>query len=170
MVMTHHLQPLIKKTHVLEYETILTNQFGANDLNELENFTGLQSPFASSQDVKNYWDPILSNVAVVPSSYTGSWMNILRPNQDQGVHIHTDLGYDYKEETNVYTAILYLKFNPEVHKSTYFCDNANRAYEYKPSDITEGDCLVFPANLYHRAPLNTSDENRIVLVCVFQVN
>lgn len=166
--MTHHLENYIRKIHVDTYQTLLQNVFGNSDLNTLKNFTGLVKPFETRDDGGRFWDSVLSTHYNI-HSYGDFWINISRPGSYQDTHLHEDYGFDQNEITTKYTAVLYLKFDPELHRPTYFCDNPYKAYEYKPSDIVAGDCLVFPSNIYHRAPLNTSDQTRIVTVCRFNI-
>lgn len=166
--MAHHLEEFITKISVSNYTDTL-QCYGNTDLNSLsESFTGLTPTFASPEDAETFWNGVLledfGSVEIL-----GWWNTRLDPEQEQGSHTHTDVGWDEEDDIEQYTAVLYSKFNPAVHKPTYFSDNQYRAMEYKPLGIVEGDCLVFPSNLYHRAPKNKSKESRITAVCIFKI-
>ena len=164
--MTHHLEEYITKIPVSNYaETLVC--YGDTNLESLsEPFTGLTPPFNSQVDAETFWKAVLladfGEVEILTF-----WNTRLDPNQEQGDHTHTEHAWDEDDTIHKYTAVLYSKFNSSVHKPTYFSDNQYRALEYKPANITQGDCLVFPSNIYHRAPKNTSEENRITSVCIF---
>lgn len=163
--MTHNLeQYIIKVENVKNYQLPLINAFGNIDLNLLHNFTGLTSPFHSWDDAYAFWQATLNDIGEI--KVLEYWNTTLYPGQEQGTHTHTKHGWDTDDSILQYTAVLYAKFNPKIHKPTYFADNALKINEYKPV-VKEGDCLVFPSNIYHRAPMNTSQENRITSVCTF---
>lgn len=165
--MAHHLEEFITKISVSNYTDTL-QCYGDTDLESLsDSFTGLTPPFDSQEEAETFWKAVLlenfGNVEIL------TWWNTrLDPDQEQGSHTNTDVGWDEDDDIEQYTAVLYSKFDPAVHKPTYFSDNQYRAMEYKPTGIAEGDCLVFPSNLYHRAPKNKSDQNRITSVCTFR--
>ncbi len=169
MVMAHTLEEFITKIHVDNYQDTLSCYDNAN-LDELgeAGFTGLTPPFNTLEDAQAWWSNILGDVTV--SSY---WNTRLDPGQEQGTHLHVDpeLGFDIDDSVDgQQTAVLYSKYNPSVHKPTYFSETNLRISEYKPAGIIEGDCLTFPSNIYHRAPKNTSAESRITSVCTFTYN
>lgn len=166
--MTHHLEEYITKIPVSNYSETLSC-YGDTDLESLsETFTGLTQPFDSHQDAETFWKAILledfGEVEIL-----SFWNTRLDPSQEQNSHTHTEHGWYENDSITQYTAVLYSKFNSSVHKPTYFSDNKYRAIEYKPTNITQGDCLVFPSNMYHRAPTNTSEETRITSVCTFTI-
>jgi hypothetical protein len=165
MVMSHNLEEhIIKIENVANYRLPIVNVFGNADLEHLENFTGLTSPFSTFDDAYAFWQSTLNDVGEI--NLLEYWNTTLLPGQEQEIHIHSSYGWDKDDTISQYTAVLYSKFDPELHKPTYFADNPLKINEYKPS-VREGDCIVFPSNIYHRAPLNTSDKNRIVSVCTF---
>jgi hypothetical protein len=123
--------------------------------------------------VKNEIEPIIDSFleTINKSTYTigDCWGNIIKPNQDLGIHINTENGYDVIDTTNTYVGFLHLKFDPAINKGIYFADNSLKVNEYKPS-LQSGDLVLFPGNIYHRIPLNTSNENVVILTLMFSVN
>ena len=105
------------------------------------------------------------------STYTieNLWGNIIKPNEEIGVHINTENGYDVIENTDLYVGILNLKFNSLEHRGVYFADNSSKVNEYKPN-VQLGDLILFPSNIYHRIPLNTSNDNMVILTITFEVS
>lgn len=164
--MAHHLEEYITKIPVSNYtETLLC--YGDTDLESLsETFTGLTQPFESQEDAETFWKAILledfGEVEIL-----SFWNNRLDPSQEHRSHINTEYGWDENDTIHQYTAEIYSKFNSAVHKPTYFSDNKYSAVEYKTISVNQGDCLVFPSNIYHRSPVNTSEEAKIISVCTF---
>lgn len=168
--MAHHLEELVYKTNWTN--TVLNDMFGSEDLNDLSSYTGLNQPFATLEIANTALGQILNDY-ITAKGYSGytlqqTWININRTGDEQKIHHHDEYGYDEREDTTRMSLICYLKLDPG-HKPTYLCDNPYQAYEYKPTNIIENDVLIFPSNIYHRAPLNTTDTNRIVLVATFTV-
>jgi len=164
--MTHNLEEYITKIAVSNYaETLVC--YGDTDLELLsETFTGLTPPFNSQVDAETFWKAVLlADFGAV--TILEFWNTRLDPSQEHGSHIQTELGWDEDDTIHQYTAELYSKFNSSLHKPMYFADNQYRVLEYKPTNITQGDCLVFPSNIYHRHPRNISEEAKIISVCTF---
>tara|TARA_R110002020_G_C16272869_1_gene771251 strand:+ start:1380 stop:1931 length:552 start_codon:yes stop_codon:yes gene_type:complete len=79
--------------------------------------------------------------------------------------------YDYHECHNHgaigYSACLYVHFNKQVHTPTKFHGpylgflNGDSLF-FQP-EVEEGDIILFPSALRHEAPINISDEARIVI-------
>tara|TARA_B100001996_G_scaffold230302_1_gene177587 strand:+ start:947 stop:1489 length:543 start_codon:yes stop_codon:yes gene_type:complete len=77
-----------------------------------------------------------------------------RQNNGDGhpIHHHGNIGY---------SAVLYVKFNPEVHLPTeYLFPNTKKAKRFP---VNEGEFVMFPSRLRHQAPPNQSDEERIII-------
>lgn len=123
--------------------------------------------------VKNEIEPIIDAFleTINKSTYTigDCWGNIIKTNQEIGAHINTENGYDVIDDTNTYVGVLHLKFDKSIHKGIYFADNSLKVNEYKPN-LLSGDLVLFPGNIYHRIPLNTSNENAVILTLMFDVN
>ena len=60
-----------------------------------------------------------------------------------------------------FASVMYVKFNPEVHKSTEYRFPKTDYYNSFPTE--EGDIVLFPSMLMHRAPPNEVDEERIII-------
>ena len=96
-----------------------------------------------------------------------NWGNVIKPGIELSPYINTDLAFNDEENTNIYSAIYFLKFEPEIHKAIRFADNNLKIREYKPEAI-EGDLFIFPANIYKRIPTNNSEKNQIILNILFE--
>ena len=59
--------------------------------------------------------------------------------------------------------------NSLEHRGVYFADNSSKVNEYKPN-VQLGDLILFPSNIYHRIPLNTSNDNMVILTITFEVS
>lgn len=66
-----------------------------------------------------------------------------------------------------YSCVLYLKFNPEVHKPTRFYSPFNNFFTgsmlWHDPDVREGDMIVFPACIAHESQTQETDEERMIL-------
>ena len=79
--------------------------------------------------------------------------------------------YDYHECHNHgaigYSACLYVSFNNEEHLATKFhgpyLGFLNGESLFFQPEVKEGDIIFFPSALNHEAPINISDETRIVI-------
>ena len=60
-----------------------------------------------------------------------------------------------------FASVMYVKFNPEVHKPTEY--RFPRTDCYRSFPIEEGEIVLFPSLLKHRAPPNEVDEERIIV-------
>ena len=58
-----------------------------------------------------------------------------------------------------FSNIFFLNFN-KINPGTEFIINN----EIIRASVGEGDLIIFPGNIKHRAPINTSDETRLVIV------
>ena len=73
-------------------------------------------------------------------------------------HNHGSLGY---------SGILFVSFNKDLHTATRFYSPFlnfmdGEALIYNPV-VKEGDLLIWPSSLFHEAPSNESEEERIVV-------
>ena len=88
-----------------------------------------------------------------------SWMQLYKKNMSHEIHNH-GLGY---------SAIIYLKFDKEIHSSTVFVDKKtinDTEKLYKP-EIDEGDIIFFNSRHYHYCPTNENDKER--MICSFNL-
>ena len=166
--MIHNLQKyIITIKNFPNYKTPLVNAFGERDYDDISQFTGLTSPFDSREAALEFWQTPLSKLGF--SELLDYWNTTMLPGQEHNTHTHTEHGWDVDDTITTYTAVLFCKYDLTVHKPTYFADNPLKINEYKPI-VAEGDCLVFPSNIYHRAPLNNSSLTRITSMCVFTIS
>tara|TARA_Y100000361_G_scaffold42641_1_gene36720 strand:+ start:211 stop:789 length:579 start_codon:yes stop_codon:yes gene_type:complete len=75
-----------------------------------------------------------------------------------GIHNHGAYGY---------SCILYLKFNPKVHKATRFYSPFNHFLTgdllcFDPQ-VEEGDLIMFPSTIAHESQTQDSSEERMIL-------
>jgi len=74
------------------------------------------------------------------------------------VHNHGGAGF---------SAVMYVEFNPEVHRSTVLYSPYNNPFtgalmSYAPN-VKEGDIIFFPSSFLHEARPNESDETRTIV-------
>ena len=105
-------------------------------------------------DVKLLGDQVNYEIKDAPSM----WTQIYYQGQAHEVHNHGALGW---------SCILFLKFNPEVHKPTKFFApfnnfNSGAMIPYEP-EVKEGDMIWFPSLLPHTSQLQESEEERVIL-------
>tara|TARA_A100001234_G_C12521676_1_gene340529 strand:+ start:158 stop:718 length:561 start_codon:yes stop_codon:yes gene_type:complete len=86
------------------------------------------------------------------------WTQIYYKGQEHEVHNHGALGW---------SCIVFLKFNPIIHKATKFYApfnnfNSGAMLEYQP-EVLEGDMIWFPSMLPHTSQLQESEEERVIL-------
>lgn len=107
-------------------------------------------------------------------SVNSAWVNAYKSNQSHDLHDHLPCQF---------SAVHYLKYNPEVHTSTIFV-NPYRQVSISSSprhesfvmdqippmwhpqstlDVEEGDILIFPSFFEHRVARQTSDELRVTI-------
>tara|TARA_B100001094_G_scaffold178746_1_gene172903 strand:+ start:811 stop:1443 length:633 start_codon:yes stop_codon:yes gene_type:complete len=107
--------------------------------------------------------PSLQKFADVTNPYpvmiTEMWYEKSQKGDQHALHNHGGQGY---------SAVLYLKYNPEVHKPTLFYSQFHDTMKgdivtWEPPDVEEGDLIIFPSVLAHEARPNESDEERIVV-------
>jgi hypothetical protein len=100
----------------------------------------------------------VSNSIGYPSVLLGMWYERSFRNERHGVHNHGACGY---------SAVLYVKFNPEVHESTRFYlpfpdPMSGSIHNFHPP-VKEGDLIIFPSHMLHEAVPNKSDEERLIV-------
>jgi hypothetical protein len=168
----HNLENLIKIYNISSVENYVNTISQTKDLDDKISCCNGLFPY-EWDIVKNEIEPILTSFleTINKSTYTigNLWGNIIKPNEEIGVHINTENGYDVIENTNQYVGILNLKFNSLEHRGVYFADNSLKVNEYKPN-VQIGDVIVFSGNIYHRIPVNTSNDNMVILTITFEVN
>ena len=84
--------------------------------------------------------------------FSKTWYSRQRKGDGHPEHNHGIIGF---------ASVMYVKFNPEVHKSTEYRFPRTDYYNSFPTE--EGDLVLFPSMLMHRAPINESDEERIII-------
>ena len=81
-----------------------------------------------------------------------TWYSRQRKGEGHPEHDHGIIGL---------ASVMYVKFNPEVHKPTEYRFPFQKAYVSLP--VEEGEIILFPSLLKHRAPPNEVDEERIIV-------
>ncbi len=142
----------------------------------------LQESFRNSSKFTDFWDdrsgpdlpdycdkivdvitPNLQKFAEVispnPVMITEMWYEKSKKGDKHSIHNHGGQGY---------SAVLYVKYNPEIHEPTVFYSAFRDPMKgdflrWQPSEIEEGDLIIFPSELLHEALPNKSDEERIVV-------
>ena len=95
----------------------------------------------------------------LPSEPPNMWSQKYTNGSEHTIHNHGNRGYSF---------ILYLKFNPLVHKATRFYAPFDHFFTgetltWVPPDIQEGDLIAFPSAIKHTSQYQTSDEERMIL-------
>lgn len=86
-----------------------------------------------------------------------AWFQKQEENMHHIVHNHGSLGF---------SSVCYIDYDKEKHSSTVFLSpygeftTGNTTY-FQP-EVEEGDIIFFPSFLNHFAPLNTSEDNRVI--------
>ena len=105
-----------------------------------------------------------------------SWINSYGLSENQEEHDHLP---------GFYSAIHYVKFNPDVHEPAVFTNPLIQLYSYMNNEINykrhpdyilpnftpevkEGEIIIFPSWLKHTVKRTTTDEHRITLA--FNIN
>ena len=114
--------------------------------------------------LKPYLKTLSNELGFDPTScpVPNMWSQKYYSGSNHKVHNHGPFGYSF---------ILYLKFNPEVHKPTRFMTPLNIPFKnsfngadlwYNPS-IKEGDLVCFPSMILHESQIQETDEERMIL-------
>ena len=117
-----------------------------------------------SEEVYNILKPYVASIvckhitSIFPEEVPNIWTQKYYAKSEHSVHNHGNRGLSF---------ILYLKFNPQVHKPTVFYaphDDffTGQAIAFAPS-IQEGDLIAFPSVIKHSSQYQTSDEERMIL-------
>jgi ectoine hydroxylase-related dioxygenase (phytanoyl-CoA dioxygenase family) len=80
-------------------------------------------------------------------------------------NIKKDMSHPVHNHGSGYSAIVYIKYNPEIHFSTSFIDQTTDE-EFCP-DIEEGDIIFFDSTYNHFCGSNKNEEERII--CSFNL-
>ena len=107
-------------------------------------------------DVNNLFNQI--NIELNKDNPPGMWSQKYYKGDYHSLHNHGHTGY---------SLILYLKFNPKVHKATKFYGPFHHFFtgdllEYVPS-VKEGDIIMFPSAISHESQVQESSEERMIL-------
>ena len=81
-----------------------------------------------------------------------TWYSRQRKGEGHPEHDHGTIGL---------ASVVYVKFNPKVHKPTEYRFPKTNVYRSFP--VEEGEIVLFPSLLKHRAPPNEVDEERIIV-------
>ena len=94
----------------------------------------------------------------VPPGAPNMWSQKYYTGSEHPVHNHSNRGFSF---------ILYLKFNPEVHRATQFFAPFDHFFtgemlSFVP-DVQEGDLIAFPSVIRHTSQCQITDEERMIL-------
>lgn len=137
----------IERYEVEDGDTLYTNYFSeqceVDDVNEI--LSDEINFFAKKLDIKKF-------------ELTHAWFQKYDNQDKHSIHTHGALGYSF---------VCFVHFNPEVHKSTTFISPFTNFIDgnvlsFAP-DVNEGSIIFFPAKIMHLAPINNSDEPRLIL-------
>ena len=157
------IEDLIIKNYIGNSDTFQKEIFGDDNLDiRFSDCCTSMFPFDTNLLLNNIQENVSFNFNIL-----SSLGNVIKPGMELFPSIATELAFNDEEDTNVYNAIYFLKFEPEIHKSIRFADNNLKIREYKPEAV-EGDLFIFPANIYKRIPINTSEKNQIILNILFE--
>jgi hypothetical protein len=86
-----------------------------------------------------------------------SWFQLYENGMNHSVHNHGAVGF---------SSICYVSFEKKIHKPTKFVlpflNPIDGSVQHYSPDVDEGFIIFFPSNLMHYAPVNDSNENRII--------
>lgn len=165
--MAHHLEQYVTKIHVDNYQDCMNVYGGLDDESLGDQFTNMTGTFNTLEENTAFWLPHLQTLFGDCDIEFG--INLRFDNGcELQPYINTENGWDIDDTITIYTATLFVKFNPNQHKPTYFCDTSLKTNEYKPIEVIEGDCLIAPSNIYRREPKNFGQECKIIASCVFR--
>ena len=128
---------------------------------------GLRNDFYNNSYNAELWKllrPFVSEITEqcmdlpTPVQPPNMWSQKYTSGVEHPTHNHGNRGYSF---------ILYLKFNPEVHKATKFISPFDGFFygdllSYVPQ-IEEGDLIGFPSVIKHSSQIQTSDEERQIV-------
>lgn len=88
-----------------------------------------------------------------------SWIQTTKDSMCHRIHNHGPLGY---------SAVCYLKFNPEVHQPTHFVGpfhniSTGNINQFVPKGVGEGSLIFFPSMINHFTVPSFSEEERTIL-------
>ena len=93
-----------------------------------------------------------------PAAAPNMWSQKYYAGTEHPIHNHGSTGYSF---------ILYVKFNPQVHKATQFISPFDNFLNgdmlcFEPQ-VEEGDLIAFPSMIKHSSQFQTSDEERMIV-------
>lgn len=92
-------------------------------------------------------------------NFLNSWYQIYKKHDYHEFHTHSN------SYSNFFSGILFVSFDKKKHASTKFLNpfysNPNNLF-FMP-EVEEGEMIIFPANILHKAPLNQSNQDRIII-------
>lgn len=157
------IEDLIIKKYIGNSDILQKEIFGDDDLDiRFSDCCNSMFPFDTNLLLNNIQENVDFNFNLL-----SSWGNVIKSGIELDPSIATELAFNDEENTNIYSAIYFLKFEPETHKSIRFADNNLKIREYKPEAV-EGDLFIFPSNIYKRIPTNNSEKNQIILNILFE--
>jgi len=124
--------------------------------NVFTNFnTGEQNRFFLNSVVEEIFKDDIEKYIGSEYFLESAWMQLYEKNMYHEIHNH-GVGC---------SAIIYIKFDKEVHSSTIFVDKAN-SISFLP-EVEEGDIIFFNSKHYHHCPTNENDKER--MICSFNL-
>jgi uncharacterized protein (TIGR02466 family) len=156
----------------IESATALSMQTRANEGNKTSvNYDVLSMPEFSSikqfvdQNIKEYFDKIISPVDNIKPYITQSWLNYTSIGEYHHKHCHTN---------SILSGVFYITANQE-HDKIYFHKEMYQTIDIIPKEyniynsptwwvpVNQGDLVLFPSRLMHQVANITTDTVRISL-------
>ena len=143
----YKLIELFHKTKPRIYGNVITNFSSSQENKDL----------IIKETIRLFDDEINNLKKYIGSEYflESAWIQEYQKNMNHELHNH-GVGY---------SAIIYIKFDKEVHSSTIFVDKAN-SISFLP-EVEEGDIIFFNSKHYHHCPTNENDKER--MICSFNL-
>lgn len=148
--------------HGVIYQHLETKYPNKDDING-SLITPISETFTRDQWANVYKDNISSMISEMGLNGTpvikDMWCNAYNVGTDLPKHNHGTGGY---------IGMHYIKYIPSEHSPTVFYENES-SNNKMTVDISEGDLLIIPSNLYHDVAANTSTNLRVVAVFSFEL-
>ena len=128
---------------------------------------GLRTDFYNNSYNTELWEvlrPFVSEITEqcmglpTPDQPPNMWSQKYSSGVEHSLHNHGNRGYSF---------ILYIKYNPQVHRATKFISPFDSFFNgdmlcFEPQ-IEEGDLIAFPSVVKHSSQIQTSDEERQIV-------
>ena len=156
------------KTKVESWDKIKTQILDVLNSDYQTDESGFETDYFQKNKYSGYvYDILRPSISTITRTYFNCNPPMMPPDMwtqkycnksEHPIHNHGNGGISF---------ILYLKFNPSVHKATRFYSPFNdfltgEIMSYVP-EVEEGDLVAFPSMLMHSSQYQTTDEERMIL-------